>query len=128
MRGSTWEDYFDYTDNDGLPIDLSAYQARMQVRTVAGQYGTTTATTLVLELLTTGASPLLQIVTPPGGATPNRVEVTAAPADHAALNPLNAKKAVYVYGLELYIPAGAAPEYVIPLVNGKLTALGEVAR
>ena len=31
VRGSTWEDFVDYTDDAGAPIDLTGYQARMQV-------------------------------------------------------------------------------------------------
>lgn len=128
VRGSTWEDYFDYTDSNGLPIDLTTYEARMQVRTVDGQFGTTTTTTLVMELLTTGTAPLLAIVTPPSGTVPNRVTITASPIDHEAMNPQNVKRTSYVYGLELYVPAGTSPEYVIPLVNGKIRSMGEVAR
>ena len=35
VRGTTWEDSFDYTDSAGVAIDLTGYEARMQVRTVA---------------------------------------------------------------------------------------------
>ena len=69
-RGATVEDSFEYTDADGVAIDLTGYEARMQVRTVAGRYGSTTATTLLLELATTGVDPLLTIDTPPGGTVP----------------------------------------------------------
>lgn len=128
VRGSTWEDYFDYTDSDGVPIDLTNYEARMQVRTIDGQFGTTTTTTLLMELLTTGSDPLLQVTTPPGGSVMSRVSITASPLDHAALNPQNIVRETYVYGLELYVPAGVEPEYVIPLVNGRVRVNGQVAR
>ena len=50
VRGTTWEDSFDYRDADGVAIDLTGYEARMQVRTLAGRFGTTTSTTLLLSL------------------------------------------------------------------------------
>jgi hypothetical protein len=114
-RGSTWEDDFTYVDDAGEPIDLTGYEARMQVRTVKGQYGLTTAETLVMELLTTGADP-------------KRVRIKVAAADTITLNTANAKKVKHVYSLELYKPAGAEPEYVIPLVQGPVISLGEVTR
>lgn len=125
VRGATWEDEFTYTEDDEVtPIDLTGYEARMQVRTLAGQYGDTTTTTLVLELLTTGADPLLQWDT----AATGRLRIVVAPAAHAALNPSNAKKMKYAYGIEVYLPAGVDPEYVIPLVQGKVNVLAEVVR
>ncbi|HHA2629099.1 TPA: hypothetical protein ACOEOK_000535 [Stenotrophomonas maltophilia] len=45
VRGATWEDDFTYTNPDGSPFDLTGYQARMQVRTLAGQFGLTEADT-----------------------------------------------------------------------------------
>lgn len=125
-RGATWEDSFDYADADGNPVDLSNYEARMQVRTLAGEFGATTTTTLLLELTT--QNDLLAIQTPPGGTVPSRIAITVPPEDHAALNPDNAKKVKYAYGIELYIPQGANPEYVIPLADGKVTVKGERVR
>lgn len=49
VRGATWEDEFTYTLQDKVtPVDLTGYRARMQVRSVDGQYGLTNAETLVL--------------------------------------------------------------------------------
>jgi hypothetical protein len=124
VRGSTWEDEFTYDDDAGAPVDLTGYEARMQVRTLDGEFGTTTTTTLLLELLTTGADPGLIIDTPAGGTVPNRIRIAVDPAAHAVLNPDNAKKMKYAYWVELYIPAGTDPEYVIPLVKGKLSVAG----
>jgi hypothetical protein len=127
VRGSTWEDEFTYTDEDDADIDLTGYEARMQVRTTAGAYGTSTTDTLLLELTTENG--LLVIDTPEGGTVPNRVRIIAPPGDHADLNSSNAKKAKYAYSIELYVPAvGDTPEYVIPLVAGKVTVHGEVTR
>lgn len=115
VRGATWEDSFDYRDANGVPIDLTGYEARMQVRTLAGRYGTTTSTTLLMSLSTVGADPLLIWDT----ADIGRVRVYALPATHAALNPSNAKKVKYAYWLEFY-----DGDHVLPFVTGVLTALG----
>lgn len=122
VRGSTWEDFFIYEDPDGLPIDLTGYSARMQVRTVDGQYGLSTAETLALELTTSNGLLVWN------AAADGKLDIVVAPAAHAVLNPENAKKAVYVYSLELYVPAGVDPEYVIPLVKGKIIVQGETTR
>lgn len=127
VRGSTWEDEISYTDEAGEPIDLTGYEARMQVRTPTGQYGTSTTDSLLLELTTENG--LLVIDTPDGGTVPNRVRIEVAPTDHAALNPDNAKAVKYVYSLELFIPAeGETPEYVVPLVAGSVSVRGETTR
>ena len=124
VRGATWEDEFTYTDENGAAIDLTGYEARMQVRTAGGQFGTTTAETLVMELTTDGADPHLSWDT----AAQGRLRITVAAADTIALNADNARKVGLVYGLEVYLPAGAAPEYVLPFVQGRLSVLGEVVR
>ncbi len=115
VRGTTWEDAFEYRDADGVAIDLTGYEARMQVRTIAGRYGTTTATTLLLELSTEGVDPLLVWDT----ADVGRVRVYALKDQHDALNPDNAKKVKYAYWLEFY-----DGDHVLPVVAGVLTARG----
>ncbi len=115
VRGATWEDDFVYTDSAGVGIDMTGYEARMQVRTVAGRFGTTTASTLMLELSTAGLDPLLVWDT----ADIGRVRVYALPAAHADLNPDNAKKVKYAYWLEFY-----DGDHVLPVVTGTLTARG----
>lgn len=122
VRGSTWEDEFTYTDDQGTPIDLTGYEARMQVRTMATQYGTST-TGVLLELLTNGPDPLLVWDT----AAEGRLRILARPDQHAVLNPGNARQAKYAYAIELFRPEGAG-EYVLPLVAGGITVLGEVTR
>ncbi|HEY1034004.1 MAG TPA: hypothetical protein VGE09_03370 [Pseudoxanthomonas sp.] len=122
QRGSTWEDEFTYTDDDGTPIDLTGYEARMQVRTLATQYGTSTDG-LMLELSTTGTDPLLVWDT----AVTGRLRIVARPDQHAALNAGNARKAKYAYAIELFKPDGTG-EYVLPLVTGRVTVRGEVVR
>lgn len=123
VRGSTWEDEVQYTDASGVPIDLTGYEARMQVRTVAGQFGLTTAQTLLLELRTDGDDPLLSW----DSAAEGRLVIRARPDQHAALNPNNSRREKYVYSIEIYKDEGDG-EYVIPLVQGSLSVAGEVTR
>lgn len=127
VRGATWEDLFTYKDPDGVAINLTGYSARMQVRTVEGRYGTTTASTLVMELTTANG----RLSIPDQAVTGNRgkLSILVSAADTALLNPDNEKKRQLVYGIELYIPAsGPTAEYVIPLVEGKIVVKGEVTR
>lgn len=122
VRGATWEDDFQYQDDEGMPFDLSGYEARMQVRTLEGRYGTTADETLVMEL--TVANGRLTIPDPLDG----RVVLLVSAADTEMLNPDNAKKVKLAYSVELFKPVGADPEYVIPLVEGSITVRGEVTR
>lgn len=123
VRGATWEDEFTYTLQDKVtPVDLTGYRARMQVRSVDGQYGLTNAETLVLDLTTENG--LLQIPEPTNG----QVLIIVAAEDTMALNPQNLRKVKLFYSLELYVPEGMSPEYVIPLVQGSITVRGEVTR
>lgn len=129
VTGSTWEDFFDYLEDDGVtPIDLSDYEARMQVRTEDGAYGTSTTDTLLLELLSTGLTPRLFIEVPPGGTVKNRVRIKVDVEDHRVLNPDNERRIRQAYGVELYIPAGTDPEYVLPYVQGPVVISGERVR
>lgn len=121
-RGSTWEDVFTYTEDDQTPIDLTGYQARMQVRTVAGQYGLTGSDSLVMELTTANG----RLFFDPAEDGVLRIRVEAA--DTLPLNPDNLRKVKHVYSLELFRPAGLDPEYVVPLVAGSISVLGEVTR
>lgn len=124
VRGATWEDEFTYTDDNGVPVDLTGYEARLQVRTLDGQYGASTTDTLLMQLSTVGLAPQLFWSTAAGG----RLLIHVAAADTAILNPANERKVTRVYGLEVYLPAGVDPEYVIPLVQGKLVVMGETVR
>ena len=122
VRGSTWEDEFTYKDAAGVAINLSGYEARLQVRTPAGRYGTTTSTTLVQELTTQNGRLVWDT------AANGRLRILVSAADTVTLNPTNLKKVKLVYALEVYRPAGADPEYVIPLVEGKILVQGETVR
>lgn len=126
VRGSTWEDAVDYTDAAGAPIDLTGYEARMQVWDEDSGYDL--AATPLMELLTTGATPRLFIETPPGGTVPSRVRVHVEAADTVVLNPDNERKIKRLYGIELFKPAGVGPEYVVPFLKGKIPVYGELVR
>ena len=122
QRGASWEDTFAYTDADGVAINLTGYKARMQVRTLVGRYGTTTASTLLLELNSTNGK--LVIDTP---ATAGTLTLAATPADTQTLSPLNKARVRLAYSIELYND-GVSPEHVIPLAHGVVTVLGENTR
>lgn len=122
VRGSTWEDDFTYTDSDGVAIDLTGYEARLQVWDTEEAYGT--AGTPVLSFTTVADPDELYFHDTDVG----KLCIKVSPADHTDLNPDNAEQEEYTYGIEIYIPAGADPEYVIPLVVGRLKVKGEVVR
>lgn len=122
VRGSTWEDDFTYLQEDGSPVDLTGYEARLQVRPIEARAGTTAAETLLMELSTTGATPALTWDTAAAGRLTLRVEA----ADTIALNPDNERKVRLWYAIEVYIPG--SPEYVVPLAEGTLTVLSEAVR
>lgn len=123
-RGATAEDWFKYEDSDEMDVDMTGYAARMQVRTMAGQYGTSTTDTLLLELTTENgmlywddaASGILRIKVPVANVEP--------------LNPSNEKRAKVCYSIEVYRDetAPASGEYVIPFVQGRITVAGETTR
>lgn len=125
VRGSTWEDEFTYLQPDGVtPVDLTGYEARMQVRTSEGRHGTTGAETVVMELTTNGVDKRLSWDT----AATGRLRLLVSAEDTVDLNPSNAKKVKLFYGIEVFIPAGLEPEYVVPLAQGSISVRAEVVR
>lgn len=127
QRGATWEDSITYTDDAEEGIDLTGYNVRMQVRSSAGRFGTTTATTLLLELSSAGGSPKLSVDTPAGQTVPCRVNIDVDITTlNAALNTTNARRAVYFYALEAY--DGSSPAHVLPIAHGRVTVRGETTR
>lgn len=123
-RGATAEEEFDYTDSSGVPVDLTGYSARMQIRTLAGQYGTSTTTTLLLELTTDNGMLFWDT------ADVGKLRLKVGEDDTTVLNPSNAKKLKLAYSIELFKPetSPATGNYVIPLIGGKITVLGETTR
>ena len=125
VRGSTWEDEFTYLQPDGItPVDLTGYEARMHVRSYADRFGISGAETLVMELTTNGADGRLTWATAAGGRLLLKVDA----ADTVLLNPANAKRKKLWYGIEVFIPAGVNPEYVVPLAEGAISVRAEVVR
>ena len=120
-RGNTAEFGFRFKDSDDVVIGGSPIMARMQVRTIAGKFGTTTAATLLLDLSTEGVDPKLTWETLTDGVA---LVGALAPEDHDALNPDNAKKVKYAFSVELYL----SDEYVRTPVEGTITVRGETTR
>lgn len=118
-RGSTWNESFTYTDEAGVPIPLTGYTARMQIRTLAGRTGLTTATTLIMDLTT--ENDRLTITELDG-----KVDIDVSSVDTLLLSPLN-KRVRYVYGLEL-VDASVSPEIVIPFLTGRISVYPEIPR
>ncbi len=120
-RGSTWTESFTYTDAAGDPIDLTGFVARMQIRTLAGRTGLSTADTLVMELASDGGSPRL-FITPAEG----KIDLVVAAADTASLSPLN-QPIRHVYELEL-VDTNTTPNTIIPFLAGRVRVRPEIIR
>lgn len=103
----------------GLPTDLTGYKARMQVRTVAGKTGTSTADTLVLELTDGDGIAVTD-------AAAGEVTLTLTSAQTLALGAGNVK-AKLAYGIELYKDS-VSPEEVLPLLQGSIAIRPETVR
>lgn len=123
QRGSTWEEEFTYTEEDGSVIDLTGYKARLQVRTEAGRFGTTAETTLLLEKNTDDDPDEIFFDDAEDGV----LKLKIPPEDVALLNAGNVKKNKVAYAIELFKDT-ETPEYVIPLVAGSISVRGETAR
>ena len=118
-RGSTWGDRWYYTDDNDDPIDLTGYTARMQIRTVAGRYGTSTAATLIAELTTANSGLVIEEL---AGA----VDIYMSAVDTLTLSPEN-RRVRYYYSLELVDPT-VSPTAVIPLLEGYINVYPETTR
>lgn len=116
QAGATWTERITYRDSTtGLPIDLTGYSARMQLRERVD------ATVVDLEITTANGR---LAVTPAGG----QIDLLVAAADSAALA-VNNVATKYAYGLEIYKPAaGEDPELVTSLLTGVVTVYPEVVR
>lgn len=104
---------------DGVPVNLTGWKVRGQIRTLAGQYGTTTSASLVLDL-TNGDEVKIT------NALDGRVQLTLTAVQTQLLAPDNVKTKL-AYELELYNDS-VKPERVDGLVAGKITVLPETAR
>lgn len=105
-QGTTFSVTLTYTDVDGIPIDLTGYSARMQIRS-------TVDSTITIHELTTA----LTTITLGGAAGTVLLEISDSDTESFTFS-------VAVYDLEL-ISAGGV---VSRLVEGKVTLSKEVTR
>lgn len=118
-RGATFEEAFEYLDEDGAGVDLTSYVGVLQVRELDGRDGLTTDETLVLEATTSNGRLAL---TQGANGVPCRLALTLSASDMETLNPENERKVKYAYALRVYRPESSGlPRYVIPMVRGNFT-------
>lgn len=113
--GTTWEEELTVVDPDGVPVNLTGYVGRMHLRT------TLAAASPSLEL--TSANGRLTIPDPVNGV----LRITVAEADMSALLQAGARRATFLYDLELR-NENVSPHYVIPIIQGRVTVTGRVTR
>jgi hypothetical protein len=104
-QGATFTRIFTWEDSSGIPIDLTLYTARMQVRATIGSLST------LLSLTTENGGISL-------GGTAGTITVTATAIQTAAV-----AAGCYVYDLEMVTGA-----VVTRLVQGSFTVDAEVTR
>lgn len=123
-RGATWEDFLDYYDEDGTPIDLTGYEGKLQVWPYDELYGL--GTTPLLELTTADGELVIEAIPGATSTAKNRVRIAQIPpAAFAMLNPDNEKRVKYGFGANVWLPGIApAPDYVLPYAIGTLTVRG----
>ncbi len=113
-QGATWDEEIQLRNADQTPMNLTGFQARMQVRE------TIESTATLLDLNDTNTR--LTVT----DATAGKIRLLVAAADTALL-PLNFEKQRYVYDLELFRPS-PAPEYVRRVLQGRVDCYPEVTR
>jgi len=114
-RGATFEEAFEYRDENGQGVDLTGYRAVMQVRELDGRDGLTTTETLVIEATSENGRITWT------AADEGKLQIVLSADDMDTLNPENERRVKYAYALRVFRPAdeGAGLErYVIPLVRG----------
>lgn len=124
VRGGTWEDFLDYYDEDGQPIDLTGYEGKLQVWPYDQLYGL--ASTPLLELTTQAGQLVIEAIPGATSTAKNRLRIAQLPPDaFAMLNPANDKKAKYGFAANVWLPGVApAPDYVLPYAIGTLNVQG----
>ena len=111
---TTWEESWQLLQSEGGdPVDLTGYSARMQLRETLED---------VEPVAEFDSGDEIAIAAATGTIT-----LTVSAAAVAALSPDNERRTL-LWDIELYIPAGAEPEYVIPLFTGKVTLLPRVTQ
>jgi hypothetical protein len=119
-RGKDFERKFVFKSQaTGEPMPLTGLKARAQFRSLAGQFGTTTSTTLLLELADGDGIEVTD-------ADAGEVTLTLTVANTLTLCPANTKTKV-AWEFELY-DDGVSPEAVRGGLIGKVTIHPETLR
>lgn len=113
-QGQTWEETLTVENADGSPMDLTGFEARMQIRADLSD------TDVILEL--DGDNGRLEITDAANG----EITLTVSAADTAGLD-LAFDTQTWVYDLEVY-RADPPPEYVQRILEGAVIAYPEVTR
>lgn len=112
-QGATFTRQVQYLDGSGLPVDLTNYAARMQIRPTVG------STTVLVNLTTTvGADGSGIIITAPSGT----LDITISATSSSMLSFNEA-----VFDLEIYSGSGVSV-YVKRLLEGGVKMSKEVTR
>lgn len=104
----------------GVAVDLTGLKTRAQFRTLAGEDGVTTTTTLILNLANAAGMSI------PAPATNGVTRMVLTNAQTALLCPTN-KDIKLAYGIEHYDDS-VNPEIVTPFLQGHITIESEVVR
>lgn len=118
QRGSSASRIFRAKQTDGTLVDLTGWSVRMQIRSSDGATGTSTTTTLILDLTNGNGIAITDAVN-------GEITLTLTPANTTTLAPENVRTRLS-YGVELYRSAPTAD--VLPLLQGTITVLPEVVR
>ena len=108
---TTWEEPWQLLQSEnGPPVDLSGYEVRLLMREV--EAGEPVAGTSAVVFDSTDATPFITL-TPLEGRINLKVPASAVrgmSTDNTARR--------FAFEVELYVPEGAEPEYVVPLFKG----------
>ena len=116
---TTWEESWQMLQSDdGPPVDLTGYEARMFL--LETEDGEPIAGALPVTYASTGVAPEITLTHIDG-----KIDLRVDAVDVKALSTDNTQR-VFAYEVELYIPAGAEAEYVIPLFKGFATVKSRV--
>jgi hypothetical protein len=114
-QGSTFNRQIQYTDSNGSPVDLTGYNARMQIR----QTYDSNVTIINLSSTSIGADGSGIVIDPSSGS----ISITISAASSSVLS-FNGEA---VFDLEIYSGSGAS-QYVKRLIEGKVKISREVTR
>lgn len=112
-------DMFKTIKATGLPVDLTGLKVRAQIRDVPDEFGTTTTTTLLLDMPNGSGVAITDAVN-------GKITFSLTEAQTIALCPNNVKTKVS-YGIELYNDL-VNPQTAQPFLQGRITILPAVIR